>query len=396
VKLRITLNRLTGLLIAIVSSVTLGIAFAESTRAAVIPHGLGLPAAHKSLTTVRKAPRATRSSAGLPDNVNLTQYAPPVGDQGEVNSCAAWSTAYTALGYWTRRDNIFTLGFGAPMYAFSQTVIGNDQANGSYIDANLDIAAQQGIDDQGDYWQGNDDWWDLPTASETANAGHWQLTQYAEIPADQADIEATRANGDPVTIAMPVTMSFEENTSGVYPDGNGYDDYAVLGNHAVTALGYNSSGLLIENQWGPFWGASGYVTISWDWVNTYVLQAFDVADMVHPAPSPPVPPTPPKPPTPPTPTPTPPPPTHYTAPPAPKLTAHPAKSTRSTTATFRFTDSGKGVRFSCSSRRNGAFGSCKSPEQYTKLPYGTRTFRVRATDSHGTSKTTTYTWKIHR
>jgi hypothetical protein len=52
----------------------------------------------------------------------------------------------------------------------------------------VNIAAQQGIDDQGDYWQGNDDWWDLPTASETANAGSRstievsQAEQAAKLP----------------------------------------------------------------------------------------------------------------------------------------------------------------------------------------------------------------------
>jgi hypothetical protein len=82
-----------------------------------------------------------------------------------------------------------------------------------------------------------------------------------------------------------------------------------------------------------------------------------------------------------------------TAPPAPKLTAHPGTTTTSRSVSFRFTDRRRGVRFQCSSG-SGRFSACSSPKRYSKLTNGKHTFHVRAVDSHGTSKVTSFTWKI--
>jgi hypothetical protein len=77
---------------------------------------------------------------------------PSPGDQGQVNSCSAWATAYTALGYWERRDDLPAPRGSEPMYTYSQTNRGQD--SGSGIDANLDIAMSQGVDNRADYFQG--------------------------------------------------------------------------------------------------------------------------------------------------------------------------------------------------------------------------------------------------
>lgn len=82
-----------------------------------------------------------------------------------------------------------------------------------------------------------------------------------------------------------------------------------------------------------------------------------------------------------------------TAPPAPKLTAQPVATTPSRSASFGFTDQRRGVRFECSSG-SGQFSACSSPKRYSKLTYGKHTFHVLAVDSHGTSKVTSFTWKI--
>jgi hypothetical protein len=52
----------------------------------------------------------------------------------------------------------------------------------------------------------------------------------------------------------------------------------------VTALGYDSTGLRIENSWGTFWGASGYATLSWAFVNGYVDEAVSIGPLQSTAP----------------------------------------------------------------------------------------------------------------
>src|SRR5262249_4443984 len=138
--------------------------------AASSAHGLGLVATPQASPS-RSAVAAVRAAAlGVPASVDLTAYAVPPGGQGRVTSAAAWSRGYTALGWWENRLGS-PGGVLAPMYTYSQ-IVGGQNVGTSFAD-NLDIASQQGVDSQADYWQGNSDYWDTPTASEQTNAAHW-------------------------------------------------------------------------------------------------------------------------------------------------------------------------------------------------------------------------------
>ena len=86
------------------------------------------------------------AAATPPPTADLTPYAPPVGDQGQIGSCAAWATDHTALGYWENRLGIAG-GVLAPMYTYSQVTGGHD--SGSSIESHLDIAKTQGVDSCG-------------------------------------------------------------------------------------------------------------------------------------------------------------------------------------------------------------------------------------------------------
>ena len=96
-------------------------------------HGLGLLPVPKPVGQIA---HSVRSISSLPDSVDLRQWAMIPGDQGQVGSCAAWGTTYTAMGLLENRDrgssqfenpsNIWGVGGMAPMYAYSQTVVGNE------------------------------------------------------------------------------------------------------------------------------------------------------------------------------------------------------------------------------------------------------------------------------
>jgi hypothetical protein len=82
------------------------------------------------------------------------------------------------------------------------------------------------------------------------------------------------------------------------------------------------------------------------------------------------------------------------------ITAHPAVSTTSRSATFRFTGTDNvtppaNLRFECK-LDNGAFTSCSSPVNYTNLALGSHTFKVRARDQAGnvTLAPVSFTWTI--
>jgi hypothetical protein len=257
---------------------------AGSAAAATPPYGLGLiptPAPQAGANGLRTSNLA---GASLPASVSMTQHAIAVGNQGQLGSCAAWSTDYSALGYWENKEGISGGGL-EPMYSYSQVNGGVD--DGSSIEANLWIDETQGIDTQSDYWQGNFDYSDQPTAAEKLNAVNWKLSGYSNLTINgsasqtvtQTSIETALAAGDPVVIGIPVYSNFYyvgTANAGYYAGPSG----AFEGDHAVTALGYNSQGLVIENSWGTGWGNAGFATLSWAFINGYVMDAVSVGPLV--------------------------------------------------------------------------------------------------------------------
>ena len=273
---------------ALAACVLPGAARASATnaggQAGAAPHPTGLIATPHASASVVGAAIVKAAAAALPASVDLTGSAMPVGNQGAVGSCAAWATDYTALGYWENRQGISGGGL-EPMYTYSQVNGGVDA--GSTIEGNLSIDQQQGVDSQSDYWQGNFDYVDKPTTAEHAHAVNWKLSSYSGLAIQpstnstvtQQAIETALAGGDPVVIGIPVYLNFEYITSsnhGLYSSPSG----EFLGYHAITALGYNSTGLRIENSWGTSWGDSGYATLSWSFVNQYVFDAVAVGSLV--------------------------------------------------------------------------------------------------------------------
>ena len=189
---------------------------------------------------------------------------------------------YSALGYWENKQKIVG-GALQPMYTYSQVDGGVDE--GSYIESNLQVDQQQGIDDQSDYYQGNFDYLDQPSSAERVHAVNWKLTSWSDLPVsdsstsvNQQSIETALAAGDPVVIGIPVYDNFFYVTganNGYYARASG----VLEGNHAITALGYNSQGLVIENSWGAGWGNNGFATLSWSFVNQDVFDAVQVGPL---------------------------------------------------------------------------------------------------------------------
>jgi C1A family cysteine protease len=65
-------------------------------------------------------------------------------------------------------------------------------------------------------------------------------------------------------IGLAVRLGFD--TLGKQTGPNGVDDditSASRGNHALLAVGYNQSGVLVENSWGSSWANGGFGRVSW-------------------------------------------------------------------------------------------------------------------------------------
>jgi hypothetical protein len=261
----------------------LGGATASTASAAV--HGLGaLP------PTQVVAPHAPAAAGGggfraltVPASVDLTAWAPPVGNQGSVGSCVGWAFAHTLAGWYANRGGLASTAF-APMFLYTQINGGVD--NGAQPTAALRAGRAAGNVPSASYPQGDYDWSTTPTAAEFAIGTHYRFADPEVLAANGAGgmgtaltdaIKSALAANQPVAIEFPVRPGFDNlspsNTLDTDTTG------AIRGYHEVIALGYDANGLLIENQWGTAWGSSGFGRIGWNVVQQDVVEADTISGL---------------------------------------------------------------------------------------------------------------------
>lgn len=236
----------------------------------------------------RQLPSVRATAADLPTSVDLSQWAMPVGDQGQVGSCVPWAINYNMMGWYANKaGEPFA---GAPMYVYSQIhANSSSDGGGSYPSAAYNVATAQGVDTQADYTQGNYDFTDLPTDGERANAAGYKMTAYSIVyntypngPGAAGDdaIRSQIAAGHPVAITVPVYAAWDAlNSSDWTLDANDING-GYRGTHEVVIFGYDAQGVRIENQWGTGWGQAGWANLDWNFIEQYSTEATVTAGLV--------------------------------------------------------------------------------------------------------------------
>ncbi|PWJ46433.1 Papain family cysteine protease [Quadrisphaera granulorum] len=229
----------------------------------------------------------TNSRMALPESVDLTPWAVPVGDQGSVGSCVAWAIGYGLQGWEANRAGREASIF-APMYMYSQIHVGNGD-NGAYPRDGAQLLVAQGIDTQAHYTHGNYDWQTTPTTAERTNAELFQATSwtnlYDGVPGDGAitSIKSVLASQHPVALLFPIYPAFDAlSVSDNHLSASEIPGTRSRGNHDVQVLGYDSTGVLIQNSWGTNWGNQGRAWLDWDFVTQYSLGAVTLGSIEPP------------------------------------------------------------------------------------------------------------------
>ena len=229
------------------------------------------------------------TAVSVPSAVDLSAWTVPIGDQGSVGSCVSWAISYAMNGWYSRYQGVSTDGIQfAPMYSYSQIHTTNDpDGGGTWPYLAYGIATDQGIDTQADYWQGNYDFTDLPTSSEQANAALYKAGPftylYSSTPGVAAvdAIESAVAAHHPVAISFPVYSAFDNLTAtNSHLDASEVDTSTYRGGHEVLIVGYDSTGVKIQNSWGTWWGDNGFAYLNWDFIESYTYDATMMSGLV--------------------------------------------------------------------------------------------------------------------
>ncbi len=227
-----------------------------------------------------------RQDTTYPTSVDLSQWAPPVGNQGPVGSCGSWSSGYY-YRYWLRDHGTGETATFAPMYLYAQIAQGQDR--GSSYPGNFGIMELQGIAHRSDYAQGDYDYTSQPTSAERTAAapyktlGHSLLFSGAGGGDYRSAVQAVISGGSPVLLVIPIYPNFN---SASYT--NPYVDVPAAGTtsrglHGVFAPMYDAWGVWIENSWGGGFARNGWVEISWAFLNQYALEGWSMTDSAAPS-----------------------------------------------------------------------------------------------------------------
>ncbi|MFI5491332.1 IPT/TIG domain-containing protein [Actinoplanes sp. NPDC051859] len=251
-----------------------------------LPHAVGGLITSATRTPAR-VPGGVQAFDVVPDSVDLRQYAPAVGDQGQISSCVAWTIGYSIMGYYANRTN----GSGAPyapLFLYQRNVVRGGAPNaGLNPDSVLANVQSAGIDTQADYFQGTTDWKTPPTQAQIDNAKQYRVSNYQLLfnganqgTAAQNSIKQALATGAPVALGIPVYKDFMNlGAHSLYSTTTGGN----LGNHMIAAYGYDAQGVIIRNSWGTRWGNNGDAKLSWAFITKQAMTGYAVKGTTTPA-----------------------------------------------------------------------------------------------------------------
>ncbi len=227
----------------------------------------------------------------LPAKVDLRAQCPDVYDQGELGSCTGNAIA-GAVQFERMKENLPTADALVPSRLFiyyNERVIERSvaQDSGAQIRDGIKSAAKQGVC----FESGPQPWpYNVknfaeeppPPCYQAALAN--QIVQYSRLVPALSQLRGCLAHGYPFVFGFTVYESFESPDvakTGIVPMPGAE---AVLGGHAVMAVGYDDSQqrFIVRNSWRPTWGLQGYCLMPYAYLtDTHLSDDFWTIRMVE-------------------------------------------------------------------------------------------------------------------
>lgn len=229
----------------------------EATRAKI-------PVSYASAGDARDLPAAS--------DLRSRGWLPPIGDQGSLGSCVAWTWAYATTSFLVakaeRTGGAQQIASPADLYAKLLALKTIACGEGTYPEDAKTILVNEGVvsERESPYSQ---------SCARPSVSGSFRLTGAQPIhPFNEVLIKRELANERVVPLAMLVGKTFLGQRGGVI-QSMGPNPYA----HAVTIVGHDDSkqAFLIMNSWGTGWGEQGFAWVSYEAIRSAQPFAHSVA-----------------------------------------------------------------------------------------------------------------------
>ena len=206
----------------------------------------------------------------LPTSIDLSPQCPPVYDQGQLGSCTGNAIA-GAIHFDRLKQNIQPDFIPSRLFIYynerdMEGTVGTD--SGAQIRDGIKSVAGQGVcpeDPPPPDWS-----YDISQFATKPPADCYQaalqhtIKVYSRLPQDLTQMRGCLASGYPFVFGFTVYESFEgEEVARTGHAPMPAPGEAVVGGHAVVAVGYDDSqqAFLVRNSWGAGWGLKGYFTL---------------------------------------------------------------------------------------------------------------------------------------
>jgi hypothetical protein len=228
-----------------------------------------------------------RRDARMPRTLLLTEWLPPIADQGRQNSCVAWASAYYTLSYaqaqqrqLTPEQRLLPKHQYSPSYLYNQINRGEDK--GANFAAAFEVLAKQGCAtlaempyrESDTIVQPDDGVREKALVRKARAVGYLFQGTHFDAEAVQGYLNEARL---PIPMGIPIYADFPKVGQSVPPDTI-YDltlspDAPRL-YHAITVVGYDldKKAYRIVNSWGEGWGDKGFLWVAERFMERY---AFD-------------------------------------------------------------------------------------------------------------------------
>lgn len=221
---------------------------------------------------VALAPKVPAFRNILPMAVDLREWLPPVGNQGEQGSCTAWATAYGAMSFLFRQAVSEQSGAQSvvpdirfsPSYVYNQ--IHQGQCNGTTFISALETINRNGVLELAQFPYKASDCAIQPASIQIQQSKSQRLLTYRHIDGSRDAIDRIRgelAKRRPVLFAMNTGNSgsaFEKYKGGIFNEV-----LEKVSGHAMLLVGYDdhAGNFTVLNSWGTTWGENGFMRISY-------------------------------------------------------------------------------------------------------------------------------------
>ena len=200
----------------------------------------------------------------LPRSIDLRAGCSAIEDQGALGSCTA-NALVGALEFLEIKDGLHATDLSRLFVYYNERVIEGtaSQDSGAMLRDGIKSLARQGVCPERSWPYRIARFAQRPgTACYRQGLAH-RITVYERLDT-LADMRNCLASGFPFVFGFTVYESFESTTVARTGQANmPRRGEAVLGGHAVCAVGYDDSNLrfLCRNSWGTRWGQGGYFTM---------------------------------------------------------------------------------------------------------------------------------------